>query len=133
MNDGIGVSDGVKVTIDNDLAAAVGDQVAVGKLVTGVDFGVCTVGASVAVLVGRFATGAGSGVCTVGAGVIVLVGEFATGVDVGLCTVGEGVAVLAGAVGVETCESWSLGRSNTDCATARSCDRRVAAALVSAA
>jgi hypothetical protein len=58
--------------------------------------------------------------------------ELATAVGLGACAVGEGVSVrvgtvgvtvLVGAMGVETCNSASLGSSDTKCATGRSFDR----------
>ncbi len=82
------------------------------------------------------AVGLGAGVCdgvAVGDDVAATVGEFATRVASGVCSVGVDVAVLVGAMGVETFGSLSPGRSNTDCATARSFDLWVAARLASAA
>ena len=105
------------------ISTKVAGRVAAVGLGTGVNDGVAVGdGAKVAVNEGVAAT----------VGDKVAVGESTTGVD-SVCTVGVGVAVLMVVVGVGTCGSWSPGRSNTDCATARSFDRRVAAALVSAA
>jgi len=78
-----------------------------------------TVGEKDAVIV--FVTRVGPVACAVGVGIAVLVGSD-----------GVGVSVLDDAVDLEICSS-SPGRSNTNCATARSFDPWVAAIFASAA